>query len=203
MYLHYVLDLWFEVSVKPRLKGKGWFVRYVDDFLIMFEREEDAKAVMNVIPKRLGKFGLEVAVEKTRILPFGRNDHGKNKFDFLGFTFHEAHTRKGAYQVGIRTSEKKLKQKRQTMSKWLWEHMHSNGEWLMKRLSQKLAGHCQFYGVSGNIAGVSKFYYYTKKRLHWVLNRRSQKAKVSWTRIQGIWDVYIKPPNVCVNLWQH
>ena len=203
VYLHYALDLWFEVKIKPQLKGKGWFVRYADDFLIMFEREEDANKVMSEIPERLGKFGLEVAAEKTRVLPFGRNDRAHNSFDFLGFTFHEAKTRKGTYRVGIRSSEKKLKQKRQAISQWLKANMHSDGEWLMKRLSQKLAGHCQYYGVSGNLGSVQGFYSYAKRQLHWVLNRRSQKAKTSWDRIQEIWDQYIKPPRVCVNLWQY
>ena len=105
--------------------------------------------------------------------------------------------------MGIRSSEKKLKQKRQAMSQWLRDHMHSKGEDLMKKLAQKLAGHCRYYGVSGNLACVTKFYRYAKGRLHWVLNRRSQKAKVSWDRIQEIWDMYIKPPKVCVNIWQY
>ena len=201
VYLHYALDLWFEKAIKPRLKGKGWYVRYADDFLIMFEKESDAKSVMEAIPQRLGKFGLEVAVEKTRVLPFGRNDHEKNKFDFLGFTFYEAKTRTGAYRVGVRTSEKKLKQKRQAITQWLFEHMHWDGQKLMTRLNQKLAGHNQYYGVSGNLACVREFYNYAKRRLHWVLNRRSQKANVTWDRIHEIWNMYIKPPKVCVDIW--
>ena len=185
------------------MKGKGWYVRYADDFLIMFEREDDANAVMDAIPERLGEFGLEVAVEKTRVLPFGRNDTDKNSFDFLGFTFYEAKTRKGAYRVGIRSSEKKLKQKRQAMTEWIRKNMHSDGEWLMKRLAQKLAGHCQYYAVSGNLECVQEFYYYTKRRLHWALNRRSQKANVTWNQTQEIWNQYIKPPTVRVNIWQY
>jgi group II intron reverse transcriptase/maturase len=112
VYLHYVLDTWFELEIKPRLCGEAYYVRYADDFLIMFQYESDAKAVMNVIPKRLARFSLEVAPEKTRILPFGRFKGTKDEFDFLGFTFFNATTRSGKYQVGVRTSKKKLKAKK-------------------------------------------------------------------------------------------
>lgn len=87
VYLHYVLDLWFEKAIKPRLRGEAYYVRYADAFQVMFQYEDDAKAVMGVLPKRLAKFSLEVAPDKTRILPFGRFRGTKDDFDFLGFTF--------------------------------------------------------------------------------------------------------------------
>ncbi|MBR2554925.1 MAG: hypothetical protein IKE94_08720 [Aeriscardovia sp.] len=95
-YLHYVLDLWFEKAVKKQLRGYSKLVRYADDFLIMFERKEEAEAMMRLLTERLGKFGLEVAEDKTRVLSFGRNDKDNNKFDFLGFTFYGTKTRKGS-----------------------------------------------------------------------------------------------------------
>jgi len=125
VYLHYALDLWAEKSVIPKLKGWARYVRYADDFLMVFQYEEDAVNVMKVLPERLGKFNFEVASDKTRVLPFGRNDQGNNSFDFLGFTFYEAKTRKGGYRVGVRTSRKKLKQKREAIKKWAKEHMHN------------------------------------------------------------------------------
>ena len=106
VYLHYVLDLWFEKAVKPKLRGEAYYVRYADDFLIMFQYEADAESVMNALAERLGKFSLEVAVEKTRILPFGRWKGTKEKFDFLGFTFYNTKTRTGRYRVGVMTSKK-------------------------------------------------------------------------------------------------
>ena len=94
VYLHYVVDTWFELEIKPRLHGEAYYVRYADDFLIMFQYENDAKAVMNVLPKRLARFSLEVAPEKTRIMPFGRFKGTGEEFDFLGFTFFETKARK-------------------------------------------------------------------------------------------------------------
>ena len=109
VYLHYVLDVWFEDRVRKSLKGEAQYVRYADDFLMMFQYEEDGKAVMEALKERLNKFSLEVAEEKTRILPFGRIKGTPNEdFDFLGFTFYNAKTRKGNYRVGMKTSKKKM-----------------------------------------------------------------------------------------------
>ena len=107
VYLHYVLDIWFEKSIKPRLKGRARLIRYCDDFIIMFRFEEDAKKVYEVLPKRLGKFSLEIEPEKTRILPFGRFKGTKETFDFLGFTHFNSKTRTGKYTVGHKISKKK------------------------------------------------------------------------------------------------
>jgi len=114
VYLHYVLDLWFEKAVKPKLRGEAYYVRYADDFLILFQYENEARTVMEALGNRLGKFSLEVAEEKTRILPIGRFKGTKEDFDFLGFTFYNTGTRGGKYRLGVRTSKKKLKAKKQT-----------------------------------------------------------------------------------------
>ena len=201
-YLHYVLDLWFEKAVKKQLKGHARYVRYADDFLILFERKDEAEAVMKLLPERLAKFGLEVAAEKTRVFPFGRNDRDKNKFDFLGFTFYEAKTRNGKYRIGIQTSEKKLKIKRQAMKQWIWIRMQSDVEETMKSLNRKLKGHCNYYAVSGNIRKVQNFYWYTKRRMYWMLNRRSQRKSVTWKVMNVLWEQYITPPRIKVNIWQ-
>ena len=108
VYLHYVLDWWFENAVKPRLRGEAFYVRYADDFLILFQYEDEAYEVLRHLGKRLNHFGLELAEEKTRILPIGRFKGTKEEFDFLGFTFYNAKTRKGGYRLGVRTSKKKL-----------------------------------------------------------------------------------------------
>lgn len=99
-------------------------MRYADDFLILFQYENEARKVMEVLPKRLGGFSLEVAEDKTRILPMGRFRGTKEDFDFLGFTFFNTRTRTGRYRPGVRTSKKKLKAKRQAAKVWLEERMH-------------------------------------------------------------------------------
>jgi group II intron reverse transcriptase/maturase len=201
-YLHYVLDLWFERAVMKRLGGFARLVRYADDFLIMFERKEDADAVMALLPERLGKFGLEVAAEKTRVLPFGRNDRDRNRFDFLGFTFYGATTRRGKYRVGVKSCEAKLKAKRRELKSWLWGRLHSDVGETLRSLNRKLSGHCNYYGVSGNIRCVDKFYSYAKRSTKRMLSRRSQKGHVTWETMDRIWEQYITPPSVRVNIWQ-
>ncbi len=104
VYLHYVLDLWFEKAVKPKLRGEAYYVRYADDFLILFQYENEARAVMEALKPRLGKFSLEVAEDKTRVLPIGRFKGTKEDFDFLGFTFYNAKTRGGKYRLFLKAS---------------------------------------------------------------------------------------------------
>ena len=201
VYLHYVLDRWAKEFIPPRMSGYVEYVRYADDFIFMFQYEEDANRVMEALPKRLGKFDLELAMEKTRIFPFGRNDRDKNRFDFLGFTFYEGKTRAGKYRVGIKTSEKKLKTKRADLKQWLKKHMHDRPDMVMKSLNRKLAGHCNYYGVNGNFSSLKKFFSYAKRCVHFILNRRSQRKSVTWEKVQDIWDQYIRPPRICVQIW--
>ncbi len=201
VYLHYVLDLWFDKAVKPALKGYAKYVRYADDFLILFENEDEANAVMKALPGRLGKFELEVAVDKTRVLPFGRNDKDRNSFDFLGFTFYESKTRTGGYKVGIKSSEKKLKIKRRELKKWFRTRLILDSDETMKSLNRKLKGHCNYYGVNGNLKSLLKFYRYAKKQAYWMFNRQSQKAKMTWDKMDKIWKEYINPPRICVQIW--
>jgi len=201
VYLHYALDMWIEKSVMSKLKGWAKYVRYADDFLMVFQYEEDAVSVMNALPGRLGKFKLEVAPEKTRVLPFGRNDRDNNSFDFLGFTFYEAKTRKGGFRVGIRTSSKKLKQKRKALKQWAKEHMHDPVANTLMRLDQKLRGHCQYYGVNGNFVSLRNFYYYARCTMLKVLRRRGQKHRMTWAKMNELWPMYISRPTIMVQIW--
>lgn len=109
VYLHYVLDLWYEKVIRKKCRGEVYYVRYADDFLMLFQYENEARAVMEALKERLAKFDLEVAKDKTRILPIGRFKGTKEDFDFLGFTFFNTHTRGGKYRLGVRTSKKEAK----------------------------------------------------------------------------------------------
>ena len=201
VYLHYVLDTWFEYEIKPRLHGEAYYVRYADDFLIMFQYENDARAVMSVLPKRLGRFSLEVAEDKTRILPFGRFKGTKEDFDFLGFTFFNTTTRTGKYRVGVRTSRKKLKAKKQAAKAWLRQQLTKPIARTMETLAAVVRGHCNYYGVSGNFKQIQKFWKYLKYETYRMLNRRDQKGKLRYLKFLRIWNFYIKEPKLKVDIW--
>ena len=201
VYLHYVLDTWFEYEIKPRLHGEAYYVRYADDFLIMFQYENDARAVMNVLPKRLERFSLEVAEDKTRILPFGRFKGTKEDFDFLGFTFFNTTTRTGKYRVGVRTSKKKLKTKKQAAKAWLRQQLTKPIARTMETLAAVVRGHCNYYGVSGNFKQIQKFWKYLKYETYRMLNRRDQKGKLRYPKFLRIWNFYIEEPKLKVYIW--
>ena len=202
VYLHYVLDLWFEKAIKPRLRGEAYYVRYADDFLVMFQYENDAKAVMRVLPKRLAKFSLEVAPDKTRILPFGRFRGTKDNFDFLGFTFFNTKTRTGKYRLGIRTSKKKLKMKRQAAKKWLYSDMRQLPvPVILERVAAVTRGHCNYYGVNGNLHSITSFWNYMKSTMYKMLTRRSQRHKWNWHKFKCLWNKAVPFPHICVDIW--
>ena len=201
VYLHYVLDLWFEKAIKPKLQGEAYYVRYADDFLILFQYENEAQAVLNTLENRLGKFSLELAEEKTRILPIGRFKGTKEDFDFLGFTFYNTTTRGGKYRLGIRSSKKKLKAKRQAAKEWLRTRLTKPVAETMKRLAAIIRGHCNYYGVSGNFRAIQNFWTYLQYATYRMLNRRDQKGKLKYLKFLRIWDYYIPEPHLTVDIW--
>ena len=201
VYLHYVLDLWFEKGIKPRLKGEAYYVRYADDFLIMFQYENEAGKVMQALIPRLGKFGLEVAEDKTRILPIGRFKGTKEDFDFLGFTFYNTKTRTGKYRVGVRTSKKKLKAKKQAAKAWLKTRLTKPVADTMKTLAAVIRGHCNYYGVNGNFHAIQNFWKYLKYATYRMLNRRDQKGKFRYKKYLRVWNYYISEPHLTKDIW--
>ncbi len=201
VYLHYVLDLWFEKAVKPKLRGEAYYVRYADDFLILFQYENEARQVMEALKPRLGKFSLEVAEEKTRILPIGRFKGTKEDFDFLGFTFYNTKTRGGKYRLGIRSSKKKLKAKRQAAKAWLRTRLTKPVAETMKLLAAVIRGHCNYYGVNGNFHAIQSFWKYLKYSTYRMLNRRDQKGKLRYPKFLRIWNYYISEPHLTTDSW--
>ena len=201
VYLHYVLDLWFEKAIKPKMQGEAHYVRYADDFLILFQHEKDAQAVLEVLKKRLGKFSLEAAEDKTRILPIGRYKGTKENFDFLGFTFYNTQTRGGKYRLGVRTSKKKLKSKQQAAKAWLKEQKNKPIVSTLKSLALVMRGHCNYYGISGNSKDIRSFHLYLITATYRMLTRRSQKSKLTWDKFRRIWKEYVKPPRIYVDIW--
>lgn len=201
VYLHYALDLWFEKGVKPKLKGEAYYVRYADDFLILFQYENEAQQVMQALKPRLGKFSLEVAEEKTRILPIGRFKGTKEDFDFLGFTFYNTKTRTGKYRLGVRTSSKKLKAKKQAAKAWLQTRLTKPLAETMKIIAAALRGHCNYYGVNGNFHAIQNFWKYLKYATYRMLNRRDQKGKFRYSKYLRVWNYYVAEPHLTTNIW--
>ena len=202
VYLHYVLDLWFEKVVKKHVKGEAYIIRYADDFLACFQYEEDAKAFYSVLPKRLAKFGLEIAEDKTRILPFGKDSGSKESFEFLGFSFYNGMARNSFYIVVVLSSKKKMKAKRLAIKEWLKSMMHCPITDIIATRNVKLFGDYRSYGVSGNIKCLCSFHNYCIKTLYSVLRRRGQKKRITWEKFKiFLRQSPIVNPKIYVKLW--
>ena len=180
VYLHYVIDMWFAVSVTKWSKGRAEMVRYADDTVYCFENEEDARGFYEALKVRLKKFNLELSEEKSKIIRFGR-DAGDDagKFDFLGFTHIAGKSREGTFCVKRKTSQKKLKAKRQIVKKWLRENMHTPIKMLIDKLNRKLQGHYNYYGIIGNYEAMHDFREYVLDRLKATLSRRGASKDVT------------------------
>jgi hypothetical protein len=161
-------------------------VRYADDFVCMFQYENEAQKFYKLLIERLKKFGLEIAEDKTRIMPYGRYKGTKESFDFLGFTHYNATSHWGKYCVLHRTSKKKLKSKKQAAKKWLREHMHESIPETIRKLNAKLVGHYRYYGIYGNWIGLKKFYWYVKIMLWKMKRRRDQSQWLTWQKYKAI-----------------
>jgi RNA-directed DNA polymerase len=187
VYLHYVLDLWFHQVVKKHCRGEAWLIRYADDFVCAFQYQEDAERVYRVLGKRLGKFGLEVAAEKTRVIPFHRDPpSGKTGFDFLGFEFYWGKDRGGRPHLKRRTSRKKLRASLNRFAAWCRENRNLRLMTLFRRLNAKLRGYFNYYGVVGNYASLNQFFWQAMRILFKWLNRRSQRRSFNWQGFQEL-----------------
>jgi group II intron reverse transcriptase/maturase len=164
VYLHYALDLWFQKVVIPRCSGEACLIRYADDFVCAFEKQEDAQRFYEVLGKRLNKFGLELSEEKTRIIPFSPIS-GKTSFDFLGFEFRWGRDRAGRPHVKRCTARKNLR---------------SSLKRFNEQLNAKLRGYYNYYGVNGNFSSLMLFFYRAMQLLMKYLNRRSQRGSYNW-----------------------
>jgi group II intron reverse transcriptase/maturase len=187
IYLHYVLDLWFERGVKPRQRGRSRMIRYADDFVVCFEYRHEAEAFERALGIRLAKFGLKLAAEKTKTLRFGRNGGPRNgRFDFLGFEFYWEADRKGQPRVKRRTATKKHLAAMQRMREWIKTHRHLKLRRLMKTLQAKLRGTWNYYGLIGNYRRMQLMYEGTCRALYKWLDRRSQRKSLTWSGVNRL-----------------
>jgi len=212
VYLHYVLDLWFEKKVKKQNKGESFIVRYADDFVCCFQYKEEAKQFYYRLKERLSKFGLEIAENKSKIIEFGRfaeenckrrGDGKPETFDFLGFTHYCSKSKQGWFRVKRKTSRKKQKTKIAKMKMWIRQRMHKPLKETIKSLNRKLVGHYNYYGITDNSKSIHAFYYHTVRQLYKTLKRRTQKHRMSWERYKKLLTYMpITKPSIQVNVYQ-
>jgi len=197
IYLHYVLDEWFTKQIRPLLKGGSFMIRYADDFLLGFSNLEDAERVLKVLPKRLGRFGLTLHPEKTKLVNLKGDDENKpGTFDFLGFTHYLGKSRKGKRILKRKTSGKKLRKALVEMNKWLRNNRHLKLVSMLDQLNQKLRGHYEYYGITFNSRSLKSYYFQTVHLLHKWLNRRGGKRVWNWERLGCLvtkWIPLIRP----------
>jgi RNA-directed DNA polymerase len=195
VFLHEVLDLWFEHEVKPRLKGRASLVRYADDFVIVFALEQDARRVEQVLGKRFAKYGLRLHPEKTRLVRFERPPRGRKPeqherpetFDLLGFTLHWGKSRKGNWAVQRKTMSSRLSRARHRISMWCRDNRHLPIKEQHVALSRKLRGHDAYYGVTGNIRRLELLRFWLRRDwLKWLRRRSRAAARQNWEWMEGV-----------------
>lgn len=206
IFLHDVLDVWFEKQVKPRMSGRAKLIRYADDAVILFALEEDARRVMEVLPKRFERYGLTLHPDKTRLVPFKRPDRacpprvddengpssGPASFDFLGFTIHWGKSLAGKWVVRERTAKDRFRRGLQSIAEWCRRHRHTPLSEQQKGIGAKLRGHYGYFGRSGNRRRLWDFLHVAVRAWWRGLRRRSQRG-LSWERMYRLLEHYPLP----------
>jgi RNA-directed DNA polymerase len=194
VFLHHVLDEWFVQEVKPRMRGQCFIVRFADDFVIGFQREDDARRVMEVLPKRFAKYGLAIHPEKSRLLSFGKPASGKevrrgdNTFDFLGFTHYWARSRSGSWVIKRKTARKNVRKTVQALWIWCRNNRHQDLAKQHRILCSKLRGHFQYFGVRCNMRAMEAVLHHARRGWKYWLNRRSSKKALHWEKFEALLD---------------
>ncbi len=202
VFLHYVLDVWFEQEVKPRLRGKAFLIRYADDFVVGLRDRRDADRVMDVIPKRFGKYGLAVHPTKTKIVPFcppssrtkDDDDDRPGTFDLLGFTHYWGVSLKGYWVVKLKTAKDRFTRAVRSIDKWCHDNRHLSIAEQQQKLNQKLRGHYAYYGVTGNSGSINRFRQEVENRWRKWLNRRNNIRSMHWQKFCALLRRYPLAP---------
>jgi group II intron reverse transcriptase/maturase len=200
IYLHEVLDTWFEREVQPRLHGQAKLVRYADDFVIVCSDAEDARRVMDVLPKRFGKYGLTLHPEKTRLVPFNRPQWGQRRerttsgsFDLLGLTHHWTKSRRGAWVITRKTAKARLARALGRMAEWCRDNRHIPIVAQRAAIAKQLRGHYGYYGITGNSRSLNCFYEGVRKLWRKWLDRRSNNASFTFEALGRLLQRYPLP----------
>ena len=207
IYLHNVLDLWIERDVKPRLRGRCVLVRYADDFVIAFEKQDDAERVMEVLHKRMETYGLTLHPEKTRLFAFtppSGDDDGKGSatFDLLGFTLYWRRTRRGGWAMWCKTRRARVSRAIKTAADWCRRHRHLPVKEQHAALVRRVQGHINYFGVNGNLESLTRVVRGVEEAWRKWLDRRSQRARMSWERFAELMKRLPLPrPRIVVDIW--
>jgi RNA-directed DNA polymerase len=205
IFLHEVLDVWFDREVKPRLSGIAHLIRYADDAVLLFANEQDARRVLAVLSKRFEKHGLTLHPDKTRLVEFRRPDRrpppsggsasGRpGTFDLLGFTHFWGVSRAGKWIVKRKTARDRFRRAVQRVASWCREHRHDAVRAQWQALVRKLRGHYEYYGIAGNSHGLRRFLSEVTRAWRKWLSRRSQRARMPWERMRKLLERYPLPP---------
>lgn len=205
IYLHEVLDVWFEKIVQPRLRGRARLIRYADDFVICFEREDDARRIWEVLPQRLAKYGLTLHPDKTRLLdytkPIGAGDDKRPTFDFLGFTHYWGRSRSGWWVIKRKTIPKRLARKLHEIWLWCRASRHEPIEWQRDRLGSRLNGYYNYFGITCNYEALEQLFRGVRRAWRYWLSRRSQQAKIPWEEFDALEQLFPLPTPRIIHSW--
>jgi len=195
LYLHYVLDLWFERVVKSGMRGEAYLVRYIDDFVLCFQYREDALRVQDALRKRLEKFGLTLEPAKTKLVEFGRfaqkwaSKRGRKRPEtiyFLGFTLYCTRNQKGNFRVGLRTEKSRLRRSLMRLQEQMRRMRHLPIQEQADHLNQRLRGHYAYYGIAGNFRALQRVHRAVERYWRQMLSSRSWKGEIWWKKFHEI-----------------
>ncbi len=207
LYLHEVLDQWFEHSVKPRLQGRAFLVRFADDAVLAFEQEADARRVLAVLPKRVGKYGLQLHPDKTRLVEFrppGDDSSGGRSFDLLGFTHYWGRSRKGRWIIKRKTAKARLARAVHRVGQWCRHRRHRPVPEQHAALTRQLMGHYAYYGITGNASALWRFHRQVERCWRKWLSRRSNRSGMDWERMGRLLIRYpLPPPRVVHSIYRN
>ena len=207
IFLHHVLDVWFEREVRPRLKGRCFLLRFADDFCIGCELETDARKILAVLPKRFARFGLTIHPTKTALIAFRKpNAHqasanGNGTFDFLGLTHYWTQSRRGVWVIKRRTARKRLRRTKKSLWRWCRTNRHAPLKYQYQMLCLKLRGYFRYYGIRGNLPLLEEVRRYAEQAWRYWLSRRSSKSAIGWEKFQQLLATYVLPtPKIVHNI---
>ena len=207
VFLHHVLDAWFEGEVRPRMQGRCFLLRFADDFVIGCELEADARKIMTVLPKRFARFGLTIHPTKTALIAFRKpkahqgSESGNGTCTFLGLTHYWTKSRRGFWVIKRRTARKRLRRTKKSLWRWCRNNRHAPLQYQYQMLCAKLRGHYQYYGIRGNFRLREEVRRSAERAWRYWLSRRSSKSAIGWKKFWKLMQTYIRPiPRIVHNI---